>query len=321
MGAALSAQLGTDVMPEAITKLALYGGAPFFGWPFKPLLNALAGNEYGPAYAHFRRDHQHPHNLAYHCLCLVLQLGFNYSLLADADDALQAETANKRTGGIVALSTTALWILSLLSAKGTPAPVRVAAIGAVVLAHTARHALQDHWKEVAMCTGVLEMMAVQVFVINKAKNTAGQGRAPFDAPQLLKLATVRVALQGLVMRYLSGLLAGPRARTLVNSILGLWMLRVSQDPFAAKSGGKATKTPFVLGFLGWILSMLTEQRWLYFYSGGFLASLCQGVSHHYSGEEGTLPQLADVKNELAHTTYFPSLLLHSVYQTWQEGSR
>lgn len=321
MGAALSGQFGTDVVPEAITKLALYGGAPFFGWPFKPLLNAVAGNAYGPAYSHFRRDHQNPQNLAYHCLCLVLQLGFNYSLLAEVDDALHVEAASKRTGGIVAGSTTALWILSLLTARGTPAPVRAAAIVAVALAHKARHALQDHWKQAAMCTGVLEMMAVQVFVINKAKTTAGVGRAPFDGLQLLKLATVRVALQGLVMRYLSGLLAGPRARMLVNSTLGLWMIRVSQDPFAVKSGGKATKTPFILAIVGWILSLLTEQRWLYFYSGGFLASMCQGVSHHYAGEEGTLPQLADVKNELAHTTYFPSLLLHSVYQSWQEGSQ
>jgi len=48
-----------------------------------------------------------------------------------------------------------------------------------------------------------------------------------------------------------------------------------------------------------------------FYSMGFLASLGQGVSHHLAQEEGTLPQLAQVADELAHTTFFPNLLFQS----------
>eukprot|EP00932_Pfiesteria_piscicida_P015100 SRR837773.27092.p2 GENE.SRR837773.27092~~SRR837773.27092.p2 ORF type:complete len:101 (-),score=28.55 SRR837773.27092:78-380(-) len=94
------------------------------------------------------------------------------------------------------------------------------------------------------------------------------------------------------------------------------MLKVCQDPFG---GGKATKSPFIFGLVGWILSVLTDQPWLFFYSGGFLASLSQGVAHHFAGEEGTLPQLANIADEFAHTTYFPNLLLHSVYQSLTSG--
>ena len=45
----------------------------------------------------------------------------------------------------------------------------------------------------------------------------------------------------------------------------------------------------------------------------------QGVAHHYAGEEGTLPQLAKLSDEFAHTTFFPNLLLHSAYQTIVSG--
>ena len=93
-------------------------------------------------------------------------------------------------------------------------------------------------------------------------------------------------------------------------------------------------------------------RWLYFYSGGYLASVAQGVAHHIAGklaapappsyahnpahprtfsllqdstalcaagEVGTLPQLSDVGAELSHTTFFPNILLQSVRQSLLSG--
>ena len=41
----------------------LYGGAPFFGYPWKPIANALVGSQYSIAYRHFRRDHNKTSNL------------------------------------------------------------------------------------------------------------------------------------------------------------------------------------------------------------------------------------------------------------------
>merc|ERR1719343_1910673 len=94
------------------------------------------------------------------------------------------------------------------------------------------------------------------------------------------------------------------------------MLQVSQDPFA---GTSPAQNPFFLGFAGWIPALLTSQPWLYFYAAGYLASLSQGVAHHYAGEMGTLPQLANAGDELSHTTFFPNLLLHSCQQSLTSG--
>lgn len=76
--------------------------------------------------------------------------------------------------------------------------------------------------------------------------------------------------------------------------------------------------PFLVGLPGWLLALLTGQPWLFFYAGGFLASTAQGVSHYYSHELATLPTLRDVNlgaAELSHATFFPNLLLNSVYET------
>ena len=77
----------------------------------------------------------------------------------------------------------------------------------------------------------------------------------------------------------------------------------------------------VPGLIGWVLAILTDQKALYFYSGGFAASFGQGVSHMMTGEMATLVQLQagdtanKVAHEWAHTTYFPCLLLQSCLQS------
>ncbi len=47
----------------------------------------------------------------------------------------------------------------------------------------------------------------------------------------------------------------------------------------------------------------------------YTASLCQGIAHNFTGELATLPQLSVIADDLAHTTYFPNLLLQSVLQS------
>ncbi|CAE8686349.1 unnamed protein product, partial [Polarella glacialis] len=69
--------------------VALYGGTPFFCWPLKPPLNALEGESYDKAYSEFRRDHQDPWNLFFHCLCPPFQLGFNMHCLLNSTLAWQ----------------------------------------------------------------------------------------------------------------------------------------------------------------------------------------------------------------------------------------
>ena len=82
-----------------------------------------------------------------------------------------------------------------------------------------------------------------------------------------------------------------------------------------RTGVAGFLTPFSIGIFGWVLALMTEQPWLLFYSCGYLASLAQGVCHTLSGEDGTLAKLHNIRDEYAHTTYFPCLVLQSVIQT------
>lgn len=300
--------------PTYLIKAILYGGAPFFCWPHKPLLNHIEGRSYERAYLHFRRDHQDPFNLFCHCLCLILQLLFNYSLLSEVGKGLKRVVNIPQY--LPALATTGVWSMTLLRQKGAPLSVRIASIGALVAAYSLRDKLAEHWQKVPYVTAILEMMAVQVFVINKAKDTSGKGRVPINFLQLAKLVVGRLGLQALIDSKAGGSLSGAGSRSVVNTLLAAWMWKVSQDPFG---GTSPVKTPFFLSFSGWILGLLTKQPWLIFYSNGFLSSMAQGVAHHHAGELSTLPQLANVSDELAHTTFFPNLLLHSVYQSLLHG--
>ena len=48
-----------------------YVGSPFFMYPWKPLLYAIAGAKYDRAYRHFSNNHNTPVNLLCHCAGLV----------------------------------------------------------------------------------------------------------------------------------------------------------------------------------------------------------------------------------------------------------
>ena len=78
-----------------------------------------------------------------------------------------------------------------------------------------------------------------------------------------------------------------------------------------RTGVAGFLTPFSIGIFGWVLALMTEQPWLLFYSCGYLASLAQGVCHTLSGEDGTLAKLHNIRDEYAHTTYFPALVIQS----------
>jgi hypothetical protein len=117
----------------------LYGGAPFFSYPWKPLINASVGSAYSIAYQHFRRDHQLPTNLVAHLGCLVWQLGSNYAFL-DAIDAWIDTHRTRALGDKVAellprrtfaKLTTITWCLSLVAAKGCPLIVKAASLASI----------------------------------------------------------------------------------------------------------------------------------------------------------------------------------------------
>jgi hypothetical protein len=292
---------------EQVVKWAVYAGGPFFYYPPKTWAALSLGAGYGRAYAHFRRDHSDAHNLAYHCLCLVLQLTGNVGLLAELDDLAWGEGAWPVLSG----GTMALWSAQLLLlAPQCPPPVRLASVATLWAAFAARKSIQRGARQVAYATSVVEALAIQTFVVMGHK----PGTKPVDAPlgrpqlrQLLALLAVRLLLQRTLESKFRGELKGSR-RT-VNLLLALFMLKTCSRPFDGKP------PPFLFGLVAWALSILTDQTWMTFYGLGFLATFGQGLSHHYSGEPATLPQLAALSDELAHMTFFPNLLLHSVWQS------
>eukprot|EP00658_Telonema_sp_P-2_P059771 TRINITY_DN48899_c0_g1_i1.p3 TRINITY_DN48899_c0_g1~~TRINITY_DN48899_c0_g1_i1.p3 ORF type:complete len:134 (+),score=41.04 TRINITY_DN48899_c0_g1_i1:142-543(+) len=86
------------VLPDSILKVLLYGTAPFFSYPFKPMLEAAEGNGYAVAYRHFRRDHQDPHNLLYLSLIHISEptrlLSISYAVFCLKKKKKQNTTSN-----------------------------------------------------------------------------------------------------------------------------------------------------------------------------------------------------------------------------------
>jgi len=267
--------------------LALYGGSPFFSYPYKPILNQAIGSGYERAYAHFRRDHQDPANLAIHLGCLVLQLGANFSLLAEIDDAITDKAP------LVSVSTALLWGKALVMDSSAPAAVKAMSVASLLLAFKYRKAIRGRWKNLIGLQAGLEVLGFQTLVLNGGL----YNEIPFSQGTFLRMLIARYLLQIGISKFFSGKLEA--SKTKVNVLLLAFMLKTSMDPF-----GKVP--PFLLGLVGWMLSLLTTQRWLYFYSCGFLATVTQGVSHHLSGERATMPGLSLLADELAHSTFFPT---------------
>ena len=77
-----------NVVLLRLLQVLLFAPAPFFCYPWKPLLNAIFGDSYGPGIQHFRHGHYGRVNLALHCVALCVQVGGNVALLAAIDNAV-----------------------------------------------------------------------------------------------------------------------------------------------------------------------------------------------------------------------------------------
>ncbi len=219
------------MIPDNLLKTVLYAGGPFFAYPHKPLMDALDGVGYRLAYKHFRRDHQDPKNLLYHCMCLVGTVAFNFSFLAEIDAKLHFYHITN-TASPVATSTTMLWLWQLLfRSKEAPALVKLISSATILAAYVGRNLLRgqsSYWKYAMMATGVVEMLAVQVFVINKNTETSGKTRKPLNVKQLFRLIMGRFFFQFIVSRLCGAALSGPFASSVVNVAVAAFILVTSQ---------------------------------------------------------------------------------------------
>ena len=57
------------------------------------------------------------------------------------------------------------------------------------------------------------------------------------------------------------------------------------------------------------LAVLLDAPWIFFLCCGYVAAALQGVAHELTGQRGTLNQLHNAAEELAHTSFFPLLTL------------
>jgi len=332
-------------VPERALRALQYTIPPFFANPIKPWVNSFDGSAYERAYEHFRRDHNQADNLFYHMLCLVYQVGSNYGFLASLDEELdnleeendeeepkvvstdpidrafeehyalahakeKAAKASAASKTLTAL-TTAAWAASLLSAPA-PLSVKAASLATIAVFHQLRHRIRDNWIQLLTAQGLVEALIIQVLF----------RRGPITRllnPSILVTTLLRFALQALCVRF-QGALRGYRWPVNMLVIVGM-MYRATgtqKEIFGLGQAGPPVigdRSPFSLGPLLWMPAVLTNQKWLFFFSSGFIATLNQGVAHALSGELATLPQLTNIKDDLAHTTYFPNLLLQSVCQS------
>ena len=348
-------------------KLLLYVGGPFFCYPFKPLINELAGSNYKRAYKHFRRDHHGAANIALHWVALCFQLSSNYAMLAELDEAIfsqfkgdakaapesrtwaegQAEADDSLVGQLLAagplsICTTGLWSAHLaLRCHGAPLVVRAASVTTLWLAFLLRHKLRaaagGPWGGLTLPTAGLEALGYSYLFLDGASAGAGASAA--------QRVVAFVAVLVLRLRLHKALAAASQpgsawysdtTRRAVTVLYLLHLARMSSDPFGkARSGGaffessvawplpivRPDANPFVFGtFFGWLPALLTRQRWMAYHSMAFLASILQGVAHKYTKERATLPQLALATDELAHTTFFPTLLLHTTHQSLMDST-
>jgi hypothetical protein len=274
----------------------LYAFAPFFAYPWKPLLNDVLGGDYAASYKHFRAQHMDGTNLALHMLCLVWQLSSNYAFLRELDRHVEEHTGFKR---FFSNMTSLLWSWHLCRTSPTPVHVKLLSVGCIAAGHFVLGRLfEENWRKVIMVQGAFEGLAIQTLALNK--------------PGFGKQAFAWLVVRSLVWKLVSqneGCLKGySRHITLVVMAIAA-KAASSDDPL------KATIAPWAL--TGWLWALLTGNKGLYFWASGMMATISQGVAHAFAGEAGTLVVLQDASidmtsYEFSHVTFFPNLLLQAV---------
>lgn len=296
---------GTQSKPGTVVQALLYGPAPFFAYPWKPLLNSQYGGGYSKSYRHFRMQHMDGTNLLLHCLCLVWQLSSNYALLGELDEWLEPVAAAlglsspKEKGHLVTRATSLLWCVHLLRTAPTPAIVKLASAVSIYAAHMyVGPFFAANWRNVVFLQGALEAVGVQRLVLNKQTSVGAHSLLYF----LVRTAIWRVASAN------EGCLK--KKSTLINALALVWTALISSS--------KSPLGAVTLGLYGWLLALLTGNKATYFWSAGMMATVSQGIAHRVAGEAGTLEVLQNdsfdqTSYELSHVTFFPNLLFQACY--------
>ena len=193
-----------------LLSVLLYAGAPFFAWPWKPMLNGIIGAKYARAYKHFRADHSDRRNLQGHFACLLLQLFANFALLYALDcmvfialgwvssrgfthgylkimpysshiarhvgvyyDLVYTAASFFIRFGLLAGATFAYWVYYLATCPAFK-PAKAGAVLLVFAAYYLRAHVMKNWHLVALGCLVPVTFALHTYVVNGVRFTSGK---------------------------------------------------------------------------------------------------------------------------------------------------
>jgi len=285
---------------------------PFYSHPLKVFWTR---SKYHRAHVHFRADHRSWKNILGHLFpCLALQLLGNFALLAELDGILlpYSPLQWKTARGPLSTSTVVTWggLLLFGPERGSPPLfLRVVAVLTLLCASSplATNALRNGWIN---CAWRFPFLEVAVLVLSLRKRTAAmrnQGPIPPKYPCSLWAKVLLAALLRLALLSNCPRIDGNVVNLILCSSLFFFLLLTSGNPYHPKI------TPFHCGLACPFLALLVDQKAYFFFGMGYIASVLQGLVHEISDEPATLPRLSQLDDEVAHVTYFPLLLLHTLW--------
>lgn len=293
-----------------LSQAILYAPGPFFAWPWKPFVNHSSfGSSYSVGYKHFWLDHQDFWNLVWHVICLFFQISSNFSLLAVLDESI---------GYKVILPTTAMiWVMYLCFAQHSIVFAKISSFltiaGVYFLTPTLIEAM-----------GQIEFYVYGAFAVVWGlkilfKGTR-EGSWKESATYLAFLGVKYIITQWLLSSDYNGILADYTIQISALYIVLLSGFAMQPDPVK-----KVVPTGSLVSH---VLSILTAKRGWFLHSCAFTAMVLQGLSHSLSGEQATILKLqaltnqeAKVAYEWSHVTYFPNLLFHAVFDSFNIKGR
>lgn len=278
-------------------KIFFYISGPFYNNPIKMLICLQDCSSYNVALSNFSHDHSTTLNLFLHSISLIFQLIGNFGFLTFLDDIFHFN---------ITFTTIMSWIVYISFFSNANVVLKCFTITLIFLIYNYRYSFVKNVYLLTYILGTVEVLVFQTFIINGVKPSKND---PIEYPNILVsifLLIVRVGLQKILSEYFSGVLKEYK-RTVNITLIAFMVNACTGNPF------QNNPSPFIIGLIGWIFGILTDQKYLFFYTFGFLASLGQGISHYYSNENPTLPGLNDINDEYAHMTFFPLLLVHTIF--------
>ncbi len=277
----------------ALGRMLMWTPGTFFCFPWKPVISHASGADYRHGLAHFQRDHRHPVNLGIHVLCLAIQLGGNFGLLAVLDAKLGLG------GDYMAWTTVVLWVGTFCT---VPAPLTVRLLTCLVtlLGFALRQTLATHWEPLVPFMVVAQGPCAWYAAVAHYGLRGGSALAFASVCGMLVAACYLVSIPS------SGSLSG-HATECNLAFLGLCavlsQIRINNEPLCET----------ICGAVGWAVAVATHDPCMLLLTASYVGSSLQGVAHECTGEKATLSQLSSITDEMAHTTYFPALLVHACH--------